>query len=139
MYNGLEPWSENPNFFSKFGFIPDSLRPYIPLYRYILIDEGRYDKELLAKLKGAVAAFFQIDTVDLDNREAAAETIIAVLREMRARDPEVFLLLSKYIEGLHKSRETGCSPGGHLVCREESGCARKVEIVPGPLLRFAFF
>lgn len=101
VYNGLEPWSENPDFFSKFKFVPASLQPYIPLYRYILIDEGRYDLSLLDRLKGAVAAFFRIDTVDLTNRDAAAKTIIGVLREMKEQDPEVFLLLSKYIEGLH--------------------------------------
>lgn len=101
VYNGLEPWSENPDLFSKFIFVPDSLQPYIPLYRYILIDEGRYDLSLLDRLKGALAAFFRIDTVDLTNRDAAAETIIGVLREMKEQDPEVFLLLSKYIEGLH--------------------------------------
>lgn len=101
VYNGLEPWSENPDFFSKFKFVPASLQPYIPLYLYILIDEGRYDLSLLDRLKGAVAAFFRIDTVDLTNRDAAAKTIIGVLREMKEQDPEVFLLLSKYIEGLH--------------------------------------
>ena len=104
IYNGIVPWREKPVFEEQFVFIPDSLRPNLPLYRYILIDEGRYDEALLRRLKGEVAAFFRIDTVDLGNREAAADRIIEVLQEMRGQDEEIHSLLSRYVEEYIKRR-----------------------------------
>jgi len=104
IYNGIASWSEKPVFEKQFAFIPDSVRPYLPLYRYILIDEERFDEELLRKLKGAVAFFFRIDKVDLKKRDTVAERILEVLREMRRRDPEIHDLLSKYVEGIFSLR-----------------------------------
>jgi len=100
IYNGIASWNERPVFEEQFAFIPNSLRPYLPLYRYILIDEERYDDELLGRLKGAVASFFRIDKVDLNEREAAAEKIIEVLREIGEQDTETHDLLIKYVEGI---------------------------------------
>lgn len=100
IYNGIASWREKLVFEEQFPFIPYSARPYLPLYRYILIDEKRYDDELLRKLKGAVAFFFRIDKVDLKKQDTIAERIIEILREVKDLDPGVHDMLSKYVEGI---------------------------------------
>jgi hypothetical protein len=101
IYNGEFPWSEDNQFIRRFPCLPDTLIPYIPDFRYFLLDEGRFDKNLLRKLKGAVASFIRLDTIDrLEHHDLMAKQIISILKELRDSDPESAMLLGKYMEGL---------------------------------------
>jgi predicted transposase/invertase (TIGR01784 family) len=101
IYNGESPWSEDPQFIHRFRGITKGLIPYIPDFRYFLLDEGRFDKNILRKLKGAVASFIRLDTIDrLEHHDLMARRIIAILKVLRDSDPESAMLLGKYMEGL---------------------------------------
>lgn len=101
IYNGEAPWKENTAFLSRFLRLPPSLKPYIPDFRYFLLDEGRFNPQLLSRLKGASAAFIKLDTIDKPEKtEEAARKIISILKQLWKREPEAAKLLSKYVEGL---------------------------------------
>ncbi len=101
IYNGERPWKEDPCFIKRFTNLPMSLVPYIPDFRYFLLDEGRFDPILLSQLKGAAAAFIQLDTISEPEKvDEASATIISILHQLWKREPEAATLLSKYIEGL---------------------------------------
>jgi hypothetical protein len=108
IYNGEERWREDPSFIHRFPHLPESLKPYIPNFRYFLIDESSFDREQLQRLSGAMAAFIKIDTIAHPERsEEVAREIITVLSEMMKNQPEAGDLLISYIEGLvaHKGIE----------------------------------
>jgi predicted transposase/invertase (TIGR01784 family) len=101
IYNGESSWKEDDQFIHRFPGLPDTLIPYIPDFRYFLLDEGRFDRKMLKKLKGAVASFIRLDTIDrLEHHDLMARQIIAILKELRDSDPESAMLLGKYMEGL---------------------------------------
>ncbi len=83
IYNGERRWKEEPAFLSRFPDLPENLRPYIPDFRYFLLDEGRFDRLLLSRLKGAAAAFIKLDTIEEPEKTGeTARQIISILREV---------------------------------------------------------
>jgi hypothetical protein len=101
VYNGESTWNENPQFIHRFPDLPSTLLPYIPDFRYFLLDEGRFDKKLLRRLRGAVASFIRLDTIDkMEHHNLMARQIISILKELRDSDPESAILLGRYMEGL---------------------------------------
>jgi len=100
IYNGKRKWYESPDFIAQFHPFPKDIKPYLPLFKYILIDISHYDEALLKKIRDNVSWFFRIDKTDFKNMKEAAEKIIALLKEMEKADPEIFDLLKSYISGL---------------------------------------
>ncbi len=108
IYNGVKPWLEDPSFISRFPGLPPALRPYIPSFRYYLLDEGQFDKKLLSRLKGAAAAFIKIDTIaEPEKTKESARIIIDTLGELWKEHREASKLLAKYADALlaHKGIE----------------------------------
>ena len=107
IYNGERGWRESPQFIALF---PESLQadpsllPFIPNFRYILIDENSFSDAFLSELKEAAAYFFLLDKTDIRKREKAEARILGILKELKSKEPEVFELLGRYIAGYLKYR-----------------------------------
>ncbi|MFP4492017.1 MAG: Rpn family recombination-promoting nuclease/putative transposase [Spirochaetaceae bacterium] len=100
IYNGARRWGESPELLDRFSRMPEDLLPYIPRFRYVLIDERSYSDEVLSRLKNALSYFFLLDKTDLCDKSEAEERIIDIFRELWEEQPDTFELLGSYIRGL---------------------------------------
>ena len=100
LYNGKDKWREKNNLSDHFSHLPESIRQYIPEFKYILIDVARIDDELLNNLKDSVSYLFRLDKTDIRKKDEAALRIIVILKEVKSADSEIFTLLGRYISEL---------------------------------------
>ena len=102
IYNGKKRWTKEPAFEKAFESVDESLAPYIPHFRYLLIDVVRLDEALLRELKSAVAYLFLIDKSDIRAKDHAIGRIIGILRELYGKDKELYTIIARYISGLYE-------------------------------------
>ncbi len=70
LYNGKPRWHAPIELSDLIAKLPSGLEQYVPSLRYLLLDEGAYDRETLLPLKNLVAAIFR-----LENATSPAEMI----------------------------------------------------------------
>ncbi len=70
LYNGKPRWHAPIELSDLIVKLPGGLEQYVPSLRYLLLDEGAYDRETLLPLKNLVAAIFR-----LENATSPAEMI----------------------------------------------------------------
>ena len=61
LYNGTKPWQSPVDLDPLIHPAPPGWESYRPQVRYLLLDEGRYDRDYLGSLDNLVAALFQLE------------------------------------------------------------------------------
>lgn len=81
LYNGKTPWTKADQI-ADLVDSPEGLRPYVPRFRYHLIDEGRLPEDLLEPTDDPVAALFKLERAETS--EDLFEGLKSVLETTRA-------------------------------------------------------
>ena len=98
LYNGKTPWSKADQI-ADLVDSPEGLKPYVPRFRYHLIDEGRLPEDLLEPTDDPVAALFKLERAETS--EDLFEGLKSVLETTRARN--LRSLREDLIKWLHRN------------------------------------
>ncbi len=98
LYNGKTPWTK-PDQIEDLIDSPEGLSPYVPRFRYHLIDEGRLPENLLEPTDDPVAALFKLE------RAQTSEGLLGGLKSMfgTTRAPNLKSLREDLIKWVHRN------------------------------------
>lgn len=102
LYNGQRRWRAPTGLRGLLGKMPASFAPYVPLYRFVLLDEGRLNEEDFPVGRNVVAAVFRME------RSGSPEELLGAVRLLVSwlREPEQETLRHGIIEWLHRRGES---------------------------------
>jgi hypothetical protein len=80
LYHGAAPWTGAVEFRDLLTLAPPGLERYQPRFQYLLLDEERYPRPVLAGMKNLAAALFRLDrSCDYDELQAVVDDLLAWL------------------------------------------------------------
>ena len=102
LYNGQRRWRAPTGLRGLLGRMPASFAPYVPLYQFVLLDEGRLNEEDFPVGRNVVAAVFRLE------RSGSPEELLGAVRLLVSwlREPEQETLRHGIIEWLHRRGES---------------------------------
>ncbi|MFP4363176.1 MAG: Rpn family recombination-promoting nuclease/putative transposase [Spirochaetia bacterium] len=123
IYSSRKKWKESAQFINKFSYTPESMKKYIPAFKYFLVDIHKFADTHLREMKSAVSEFMLLEKTDFRKQEKAIQRIMNVLREIKQYNPEVFMLLQRYILGFMEKKSIMKTDGltEYLFQQEEKG------------------